>query len=174
MKHLLLIVLGTALLTGCNSAQQNADNQKPISWEEKTIAEILKYEAFTEKNLDLSMEKLIAKKEACLKYANATYGEGFAILGSGAREYNEHRYSPRFDRCFTKREYSDDGGLGMDPISTTTIIDVISERTLFNYNPNCENIFDRTRYTDEEYQDRCPYESDMRHLWDALIEKPNM
>jgi len=179
----------TVLLAACTNTQPSARQptnqpveeagqtiEKELSWEEKTIAEIVKYEGWKEKNLDLSMEQLIAKKEACLKYANATYGEGFAILGNGAREYNEHRYISRFDRCFTKRKYSDDGGRGMNPISTTTIIDVISERALFSRNDDCEHqIVEKiveSGLSQQEYREqfRCPSDGDMRRLWDALMD----
>jgi len=151
--------------------------EQEVSWEEKQIAEMVKYEGWEEKHLDLSMEQLIAKKEVCIKYANETYGEGFEILGNGARERNEHRYSPRFDKCFTKRQYIDSRGVdsGLDRISITSIIDVISETMIVSRNDDCENkIVEKiieSGLSQWEYRERfrCPSDGDLSKLWDALI-----
>ena len=173
MKKLISISAFILLLTACSIQSKPADDQidQETSWEEKMISEIIKYEKYPEKNLDLSMEQLMVKKEACVKYAIELYGESIEVRASGAVVQHDHKYSPRFDRCFIKQDYEQSGRNGIDPFSRVSIIDAISETRLFNYNRNCENIFDRTRYTDEEYRDRCPYESDVRLLWDALIQK---
>ena len=161
----------TALLAACNTQTQPVDTkvEQEISWEEKQIAEIVKYEGFQEKNLKLSMEEQIKKQTTCKEYGREKYGD--SEFGENFSSVVDFKYSFRFDRCFLKDNWTDNGGSGVNPLSRMMIIDVLSENTLFLYNRDCAAIYDKSRYTEEEYHDRCPYEFEVNMLWRALIQK---
>lgn len=134
----------------------------------------MKSGGWSEKNLDLSMEQLIDKKETCYDYAYNLYGKEAEIVGNNVFRH-EHRYSPRFDRCFTKRHISrtNEAGLMAPQI---LFFDVISETVFFGKNDDCEsqiveNIA-KSGLSQNEYREhfRCPSDGDVMMLWDALTD----
>lgn len=178
MKKLLL--LSVLLLAACTSVQQEQTThtgkdtyvprpdtpiEQNLSWFEKKVASF----GYQEKDLNLSMEEMIEKQKKCDEYATEIYGGSYNSKENGVVVMYEHKYSPRFDRCFTKQNYSDSGGVGLEPLSRVMIIDVINDETLFIYNRGCAKFTDKTRYTEAEYQDLCPNEWDVDQLWSALI-----
>ena len=153
-------------LVACSLAipktQEELQSKPELSWEEKTIA---RYFDFEEKNLDLSMEELIKKKEACYEYARDLYGKEAEMIGNRVYRH-EYIYSPRFDRCFTKRHIS---GGGQE--QQTLIFDVLSEKVMFGRNEDCMKNINKEIYTIKEIKERCPSDGDVSLLWDALANK---
>ena len=156
------VILLFLVLTGCSSQSANVEieRQHP-SWQKQKIMEF----GYEEKNLDLSMEEMIAKQKACEDYANEKVGE--AGYNSEWQETHEHRYSPRFDKCFSQRtSTSDSRGIQFiiyDALSSGGPVITSFSWCTFTYNEESELTYE------QQQQDRCPNGSDIDWIWRELI-----
>lgn len=164
MKNYIYLLLATVLIScGAKNAETNTGS---LSWQEKKILEF----GYTEKNLDLSMEEMMGRQKSCRDYANEYIGE--ENYDHDREMYHEHRYSPRFDRCFTLRTvrlpYPNDPTSNYKDL---IIFDaLIGEVLASSATPWCRDIYKDSEQTPEEIDETCPEDYKIQWLWEALID----
>ena len=153
------ILLTSCLLAACSVSQQ----KEKLSWHEEQIISL----GYEEKNIDLSMEEIFEKQKVCEDYANENVGT--QKYDDEWQELHAHRYSQRFDRCFSMRTNTfDERGIQY------LIFDALSGDVLFNSMSWCKDSYKNSgrTYTYEDMKKLCIEYSDLDIIWGSLIERP--
>jgi len=104
------------------------------------------------------MEEIMSKQKTCEEYAyEMNWNYSTALKWS-----HDHKYSPRFDRCFSLRNFYDKEDLYV-------ILDVLSREVLLSgYHEGC---IERLKPDANNLKDSCPDHWDVLNTWELLTKQ---